>query len=118
LVESRNGRSLSYDAGTGQSQHRRRGAVEIPVPGYEGNERRRRQRRIGAGRRVFRDRRFQERRFDVWNSVVADDQRGTPDRRKAKRRLENRRTYPNRRAARIQNDALEIEVAPETPPTV
>jgi hypothetical protein len=91
--------------------------VEIPVPSYEGKERRRRQRRIGAGRRVFRDRRVQERRFDVWNSVVADDQRRNPDRRKAKRRLANRRTYPNRRVSRILHDALEIEVGPETPPT-
>jgi hypothetical protein len=88
--------------------------VEIFVSGYQGDERRRRQRRIGVGRRAFRDRRAQERRFDVWNNVVADDQRRSPDRRKAKRRLENRRTYPNRRVAGIPGNALEIEVAPPT----
>ena len=92
--------------------------MDIPVAGYQGDERRRRQRRLGAGRRVFRDRRAQERRFDVWNSVVADDQRRNPDRRTAKRRLANRRAYPNRRAARVSARALDIEVSPEIPPTV
>jgi len=84
---------------------------------YEGTERRLRQRRMGVGRRVFSDRRSQERRFDLWNNVVEDEQRGKTDRRKAKRRSKNRRTYPNRRALNLPREAWEIELSPETPPT-
>jgi hypothetical protein len=90
--------------------------LEILATGHDGHERRSRQRRIGAGRRVFRDRRVQERRFDVWSGAVDEEQRCNPDRRKAGRRLENRRKYPNRRAARTPVKAWEIEVASEAPP--
>lgn len=91
--------------------------METLVTGYEGTERRRRQRRIGVGRRAFRDRRVEERRFDLWNNVVADEQRCNADRRNAKRRLENRRKYPNRRIARNSREAWQRKVTPGTPPT-
>ena len=81
---------------------------------YEGPERRRKQRRIGAGRRAFSDRRAEERRFDVWNVVVAEERRCNPDRRVAKRRLESRRQYPNRRVASVEKKVVEIEVVSET----
>jgi len=88
------------------------------VSSYEGPERRRKQRRIGAGRRAFSDRRVEERRFDVWNIVVAEERRCDRDRRKAKRRFENRRQYPNRRVARVEQKVVEIEVVSETPASV
>lgn len=81
---------------------------------YEGPDRRRKQRRIGAGRRAFSDRRVEERRFDVWNVVVAEERRTTADRRRAKRRLDTRRQYPNRRVAHAERKILEIEVVSET----
>jgi hypothetical protein len=92
--------------------------LEISATNYEGPERRRKQRRIGAGRRAFSDRRVEERRFDVWNVVVAEERRSNPDRRQAKRRLENRRQYPNRRVVRVERKILEIEVVSETPASV
>jgi hypothetical protein len=85
---------------------------------YEGPDRRRKQRRIGAGRRAFSDRRAEERRFDVWSVVVAEERRSAADRRQEKRRLENRRQYPNRRVARAERKILEIEVVSETVPPV
>jgi hypothetical protein len=91
--------------------------LEIFATNFEGEERRRKQRRIGVGRRAFRDRRVEERRFDAW-SIVADERRCNPDRRKAKRRLENRRRYPNRRVVRVERKALKIEVVSETPTTL
>jgi hypothetical protein len=91
--------------------------LELFATKYEGEERRRKQRRIGAGRRAFSDRRVEERRFDVW-SIVADERRCNPDRRKAKRRLKNRRKYPNRRVARVERKALEIELVSDTPSTL
>jgi hypothetical protein len=91
--------------------------VEILVPAYQGKERRRKQRRLGAGRRAFRDRRVQERRFDMW-TAVAVEQRSNADRRRTRRRLESRRTYPNRRSASVPPGAWEIEFVSETPPTV
>jgi hypothetical protein len=91
--------------------------LEILATGHDGHERRLKQRRIGAGRRVFRDRRVQERRFDVWSGPGADEQRCNPDRRKTGRRLESRRKYPNRRVAGTPVNAWEIEVASEASPS-
>ncbi|HEY6066739.1 MAG TPA: hypothetical protein VIY96_11315 [Thermoanaerobaculia bacterium] len=89
--------------------------MESLATGYEGSERRRKQRRIGVGRRVFADRRVEERRFDRWNNVVADERRSNSDRRKSKRRFEKRRKNQDRRAARFPRAAWEIEVSPDTP---
>ena len=88
--------------------------MEVLVPAYKGKERRRKRRRLGAGRRAFRDRRVQERRFDLW-TVVAIEQRSNADRRRTPRRLENRRNYPNRRRASVPPGAWEIEFVSETP---
>jgi hypothetical protein len=93
------------------------GRLKTVAMDYEGTERRQRQRRIGVGRRVFSDRRAGERRFDVWSSAVGDERRSNEDRRRAKRRLEARRKYPNRRVARIPPESWVIEVSPETPLT-
>jgi GAF domain-containing protein len=92
--------------------------LEIFVSNYDGLERRRKQRRIGAGRRVFSDRRVEERRFDVWSVVVTEERRCNLDRRNAKRRLENRRQYPNRRVAHVERKILKIEVVSGTAASV
>jgi hypothetical protein len=110
-------RLLAYDQATALADEFGGRPLETLVTGHEGTERRRRLRRIGLGRRAFSDRRAGERRFDLWNSAVADERRCNPDRRKAKRRLEARRKYPNRRVARIPPESWVIEVSPETPLT-